>query len=162
MQNKQKLLELENTGKYVFHGSPYGDIKILEPKQGTHIPDTSKPTETILDGNPAVSATPYIDFAIFRAIINDKNIKVKFHSGFGFRNGVKEFRVSDKLILDQLKDKKGFVYVFNRSDFKPYSRDGVPHEGNMEWRSYESVEPIEVIKVSDLDLISIDLIEIMK
>lgn len=52
------------------------------------------------------------------------------------------------------------MYVFNKNEFEPYSRDGQPHPGNMEWRSYQSVKPIKVIEVSFEDLIDHSLIEI--
>lgn len=52
ISNKDKLLQLEKEGKYLFHGSPLGTIKYLEPRQARHVPDISKPTETILDGSP--------------------------------------------------------------------------------------------------------------
>jgi hypothetical protein len=150
-QSKERLIEMENSGKYVFHGSPNGDIKILEPKQGKHVPDLSKPEETILDGNPAVSATPYAEFAIFRAIINKKN-SPGFNSGFGFKNKKREFHVSSQEVLEITKDKKGFVYVFNKDEFEPYSRNGKPHKDLMEWRSYEKVKPVDVIEVTYDDL----------
>ncbi len=162
MSNKEKLLQLEKEGKYVFHGSPDGEIKALEPRQGRHVPNLDKPSKIILDGNPAVSATPYLDFAIFRAIINKKNVKFNFNSGFGFRDGKKEFRVSSKEVLEVVKDKKGFVYVFNKNEFEPYSRDGKAHEGSMEWRSHEEVKPIEIIEVDYKYLPPEDIIEIMK
>lgn len=163
MTGKEKLLKLEEEGKYVFHGSPSGDIKSLEPRQGTHVPDLTKPTKAMPDGRPAVSATPYAEFAIFRAIINGKNIKLDHHSGFGFnraRGGAKEFRVSSKEVLELAKDKVGCVYVFNKSDFEPYSRDGKIHDGLMEWRSYKEVVPIDVVKVSYNDMPKEEIIEI--
>jgi hypothetical protein len=152
MNSKEKLMKLEETGKHVFHGSADGTIKKLEPRQGKHITDISKPTETILDGNPAVSATPYSDIATFRALVNNRNIYFSHHSGFGIRDGKKEFRVSSEKVLDAVKDKKGFVYVFNKDEFEPYSRDGIPDEKNMEWRSYKEVEPIDVIEVDSSHL----------
>ncbi len=55
-------------------------------------------------------------------------------------------------MLDLVKDKKGYVYVFNKNDFEPYSRDGQPSESVMEWRSCNVVKPIEVVEVSSDDL----------
>jgi hypothetical protein len=152
MSGREKLLQLEKEGKYVFHGSPLADIKSLKPQQGTH--------NTIPDGNPAVSATPYAEFAIFRAIINRKNIPILLSSRFGFKDGKKEFLVSSKEVLDTAKDKKGFVYVFNKNEFEPYSRDGQIHKGLMEWRSYKEVRPVDIIEVNYSDLPSEDIIEI--
>jgi hypothetical protein len=146
-----KLLNLEKEGKYVFHGSPDGGIDILIPKQGKHFPNPEKIDEFILDGAPAVSATPYLEFAIFRALVNGKNAP-GMRSGVGFKNGNKEFRISSEKVFDSLKDKKGFVYVFDKKDFKPYSRNGNPHEGNMEWRAYEKVKPLKIIGVNFSDI----------
>lgn len=157
---KNKLIELESEGKYVFHGSGIPDLEYLEPKQGRHVPDMNKKEEFILDGEPAVSATPYVDFAIFRALINRVNIDYHFNSGFGFKERKKEFRVSSREVLETIKNKKGFVYVFDRKDFSPYSRDGVAKPENMEWRSYTKVKPLQVLEVSFADLPDADLIEI--
>ncbi len=111
--SKERLNELEATGEYVFHGSPNGEIEILEPRQSTRVSDPSKPSESIADGNPAVSATPYADLATFRAIINKQNIPLEeFSSGFGIDNAEKRtFQVSSAEVLDHVKDKKGYVYV---------------------------------------------------
>ncbi|MFM7088704.1 MAG: hypothetical protein ACKOW9_04190 [Candidatus Paceibacterota bacterium] len=144
---------LEKTGRYVFHGSPDGNIDVLVPKQAHHIPDLSKLTEMIEDGKPAVSATPYADFAVFRAIINRKNAPSIKHSGFGFnQNKQKEFRLSTRAVLEEIKNKKGYVYVFYKKDFEPYSRSGQAHEGDMEWRSYTEVSPVEIVEVQYEDL----------
>lgn len=158
--SKIQLIELELEGNYVFHGSGMPDLEYLEPKQGRHIPDMNKGDQFILDGEPAVSATPYVDFAIFRALINNNNIDFDFNSRFGFRGGEKEFRVSSKKVLDNVQNKKGFVYVFDRKDFSPYSRDGIPKPENMEWRSYKTVKPLQALEVSFIDLPDLDLIEI--
>ena len=76
----KRLAVLEHTGKYVFHGSTQNNLKTLEPRQGMHL---SKP-----DGDPAVSATPYAEFASFRAIINRENIPFHFRSRFSLKNGM--------------------------------------------------------------------------
>lgn len=160
MTEKEQLLKLEAEGKYVFHGSPDKDIKILEPRQGKHIPDLNKTEESILDGDPAVSATPYLEFAIFRAIINKVNVPFSHSSGFGLTNGNKNFRVSSQKVIDESQNKKGYVYVFNKKDFEPYSRDGEAGQDSMEWRSYVSIKPVHVIEVSSKDLPDRDLIEV--
>ncbi len=158
--SKEKLSQLEESGQYVFHGSPNGEIEVLEPRQGTHIPDLSKPTEVILDGRPAVSATPYADLATFRAIINGANIPIDHTSGFGVTDGKKHFRVSSEDVLTHAKDKKGYVYVFDKDKFEPYDRNGEPKLDNMEWRSYQSVKPKEVIEVTQEDLPDLEDIKI--
>lgn len=162
MSPQEKLSYLEETNQHVFHGSPDGTIKILEPRQSSHIPDISKPDEIILDGKPAVAATPHAELATFRAIINGKNIPIKHNSGFGTTGGKTHFRVSSAEVLEHAKGKKGYVYVFDRKDFKPYDRERSenPREGAMEWRAHTSVKPLEVIEVSSDDLPPTDKIEI--
>jgi hypothetical protein len=148
----QKLLDLEKTGNYVFHGSSRGDIEFLEPRQARYVPDMSKPTESALDGEPAVCATPHAEFAIFKAIINRENVPFAHRSGFGFHEDEKYFGVSSKEVLAAVTGKKGFVYVLDRNSFKPYSRTGQATERSMEWRSYGEIKPMEVIEVSSDDL----------
>jgi len=61
---KQKLLDLESSGRYLFHGSSNGGMKTLEPRQSRHFPDgKNKPDEFVDDGEPSVSATPYSEVA---------------------------------------------------------------------------------------------------
>lgn len=153
--NKERILELEKTGEYVFHGSSNGRIEVLEPRQSTHVTDPKNPKETkILDGDPAISATPYAQIAIYRAIVNEGNIKFNHTTGFGFTSPTDiYYRVdSDKTLEEAFNNKTGYVYVFNRKDFAPYNRDSQPTEEDMEWRSYKAVKPVEVIGVTSADL----------
>lgn len=48
------------------------------------------------DGDPAVVAFPYLEVAIFRAVVNSKNISGKYWSSFGYNDKTKklEFRMS--------------------------------------------------------------------
>lgn len=152
--NIEHLREMERTGNYLFHGSPDGTIETLEPRQGTHTEDSGKIIE---DGDPAVSATPYLDLAVFRGIVNKKNIKFPHTSGFGLtRNSESNmllFDISDEQTLTEaFNNKTGFVYVFNRSDFRPYSRNNIADDASMEWRSFAPVQPIEIIEIHSEDL----------
>lgn len=163
MNPRERLQHLEETNEHVFHGSPKGDIEELEPRQSNHIPDLTKPDEFILDGNPAVSATPYADLAIFRAIINGENMPFPHNSGFGTdEKGVKNYSVSSQEVLDHAKDKKGYVYVFDKKGFEPYDRDGRTEgiEKAMEWRSHEKVKPKEIIEVTSDHLPNLENIKI--
>jgi len=148
----ERLRTLEETGNYVFHGSPVSNMQALEPRQGTHTPDESKQGEKILDGKPAVSATPFVSFAIFRAIVNNANVPFKHSSRFGFKDGEREYRVSSVEVLESVRGKKGYVYVFDKDEFEPYSRDGKVRDGLMEWRAYKKVKPVEVVEVTYEDL----------
>jgi hypothetical protein len=157
----EKLLELEASGKHVFHGSPKGDLEKLEPQQGTHVPDISKPEEVILDGEPAVSATPYAELAAYRAIVNTTNIPFDHRSGFGMRDKEKVFRISSaEALAEALNNKKGYVYVFDKNDFEPYNRKREALPTSMEWRSYKEVAPLEVVEVSSKDLPPVDKIKV--
>jgi hypothetical protein len=163
--NKQKILELEKTGKYVFHGSNNGNIEVLEPRQSYHFNNPEDLEEKgSPDGEPAVAATPYAEIAIFRAIVNGGNIQSHHLSGFGFKQNKKDqmyFSLEPIEAVNEAYDnKKGFVYVFNKADFKPYLRDGQADESAMEWRCDKTIKPLEVIEVTSADLRPIDNIEI--
>ena len=160
---KEKLHQLESEGLYLFHGSPTADIEEFELRQSTHIVDIEKPHEMINDGEPAISATPYADIAIFRSIINRKNIdKIDITSSFGSNSeGELEFSVSNPEILEKARGGTGFVYVFDKNNFAPYSRDGVAHESGMEWRSYKQVKPIQVVPVNFDDMPELERIKIV-
>lgn len=146
---KDKLVELEKAGKYVFHGSPVGDLEILEPRQAQTIKDGTHVMAD--DGKPAVATSPFVDIAIFRAIFNRVNIKENYTSSFSYRNGTLFFS-TNKESLEQAKNCEGYVYVFEKQDFYEYSP--------MEYRSEEPVRPVEVIKVGFEDLPTEDKIEI--
>lgn len=148
-QNKEKLKKLEETGKYLFHGSPIGNIEKLEPRQALHYVGKNKP---IFDGEPSVAAAPDSETAIFMAVINSKNVHLSnLSSGFYSENNKMHFTVSSQKVLDEIKNKKGYVYVFEKTFFEPYSRNGNATERS-EWRAYQDVKPVEVIEVDSGDL----------
>lgn len=101
--------------------------------------------ENIDDGDPAVCATPFADIAIFRALINDKNLEeVDYNSSFGTNEDGGLFcSVSDNA-LDVVKGKLGYVYIFRKDEFK--------ETGAMESRINKSVKPIDTVVVSVDDL----------
>jgi hypothetical protein len=134
---REKLHALELEGKYVFHGSP-GHISILEPKQAYNFGKEH--------GEPSIVATPMADVAIFRAVINSKNFPENHASSFGVNeDGTLHFEAS-KDILENIKSKKGFVYVLSKAGFKSF--EGSP----MEFRSTKETAPEEVIEVTADDL----------
>lgn len=160
LSGREILTGLETKGKYLFHGSADGNIETLEPRQSVRVADMNNPTEMVNDGEPAVSATPYSNVAIFRSIINHKNIKLDYSSSFGKIGPDLLFSVSSEKVLEQARDKKGFVYVFDKSDFQPYNRNGNADEQSMEWRSYKEVRPVKVVEVGYGDLPPTDQIKI--
>lgn len=139
--SKEKLLELEKTGKYVFHGSFY-ELEQLDSRQGYNFDE--KLGKMIEDGEPAVSASPYAGIAIFRAIVNNENAPKNHKSEFGYSNDKLSFGASKETLSQIDRNKKGFVYVLDRNDFII-----IP---GMFWRSDHAVKPIEVIEVSFDDL----------
>lgn len=142
LSSRDKLLSLEKEGKFVFHGSP-DEIETLEPRQPLIYNVQKKEKEK--HGNPCVAATPYADIAIFRAIVNSKNFS---HGGYASflkvdKEGVMKLATT-KQVLEEIEDKKGFVYVLDKSVFDKFS--------NMEWRSESPIKPEDVIVVTAEDL----------
>lgn len=96
-QQKEKLLELEKTGNYVFHGSGFKIEEEFEPRQAyNHKLKQDGTYDTIPDGQPAVFASHIIDIAIFMAIFNSENLKKSCRSGFSFVDGTVLFRVNQE------------------------------------------------------------------
>lgn len=148
----KSLRELEQSGEYLFHGSPTPGIEVMEARQGRHVPDLTKPNEVVLDGEPAISATPFLDIAIFMAVVSGANISGKFNSGYGFEGGAPVFRVHPGGALEQALKKKGYIYVFPKSDFTPYDREGRKRPIYAEWRSPKSLRPLCVFQVALSDM----------
>ncbi len=141
-RERAKLRELENEGKWVFHGSG-SKIEKLEPRQAHNYPNNSEEGK-IPDDKPAVFASPLADIAIFMAVINRNNAPKGSRSGFTNNGGRDfEFRVT-KETMDQIHGATGFVYVFDKRKFIPRSSGQV--------LSYESVEPEKVVVVTEKDL----------
>jgi|SRR3989344_6858131 len=146
-EGKRKLLELEKTGKYFFHGSP-SEVEVFEPRQSHNTIDGVQ----IKDGDPAVSASPAIDYAIFMAIINSKNCSQGSSSSTSTHSNNREsdqftlsFHVTENTWKQLNENASGWVYVFNREDF-PFKK--TPSE----YRSHVHVSPIERILVFKEDL----------
>jgi len=138
---REILLNLEAENKYVFHGSENPNLEILEPRQAYTVVEGEKEN----DDEPGVHASRFVDIAILMALINIENCKEGFESGFRYEDKV--ILSVDKKALDQLnKSSLGYVYVFEKNDFKP--------RGMSQSISYESVKPIRVIEVRKEDLSS--------
>jgi len=140
---KGELLGLEKQGNFVFHGTA-ADIDILEPRQAV---DTIKGP----DRDPAIFASSSAEFAIFHAIINGKNVHDAISESGADQNkkdGSYKLKFGlPKGILDQLPDSAcGWVYVFNKKDFKEIPDRYVEFESNI------AVTPIKKIQVFKRDL----------
>lgn len=139
-KNREKLLAMEAEGKYVFHGS-LESVEELEPRQAEN---SNKETgEQEKDGEPAVFATPHADTAIFRALVNGRDVDGESSSRFGMGDDGLHFSATQNL-LDAARTKRGKVYVLDRKQFQKF-------EGT-QCRSFEKVMPIEVVEVDFNDL----------
>jgi hypothetical protein len=120
------LKKLEFTNNFVFHGTSISNIKNLEPRGKDLV----------------VVASPYIDIAIFRAIVR------KGRSEFGvWADGRLNFK-ADKEALNSTEGNVGYVYVLNKTQFKPKGKNPAA----MDWRSKKSIKPLIKIKVKDSDI----------
>jgi len=139
-KNREKLLALEKEGKYVFHGSPE-QIEILEPRQAEKI--NKKTGEMEKYGEPAIYATVYAETAIFRALINAKDVIGDSESSFGMNESGLHFSTT-KNLLEAAKKKVGKVYVLDRQKFSNFR--------GMQCESNESITPLDIVEVSFDDL----------
>lgn len=142
---RKKLELLESTGEYLFHGSPTTDIEEFEPRQAMTGDEVTKVMHN--DGPPGVAAAEIADIAVFRAIVHKNNLPKNspFSSSFSGDIETQLYGVDERTI-QKLKDSDsvGYVYVFRKSDFQPYS--------GLEWRSEKPVRPVDVVAVSLGDL----------
>lgn len=141
-QERARLRELENSGNFVFHGSGK-KLERLEPRQAHNYPDKN-PEVKIPDDKPAVFATPNADIAIFMSVFNKENASKGSRSSFGANDDGPHYFGVTKETMDQIKNANGYVYVFEKSKFNMRSK--------MEGLSYEPVEPVEIVEVSERDL----------
>jgi len=141
-KGREKLLALEKEGVYIFHGSPEL-LEELEPRQPKTYDYNQK--QMIDDGKLSVVATPFVEIAIFRAIINKKveAEKGKCWSRFSSDNGKLEFATTSE-VLELAKKVRGYVYVFKKEDFERHN--------SMEWRSAHKVRPTFIFEVNFEDL----------
>ena len=137
---RERLLELERSGQYVFHGSARS-IETLEPRQGRDFSERTGRMEP--DGAPAVAATEHADVAIFRALVNPEQFPGSgYGSGFGVADGKHHFEATQE-VLDGIKDKAGYVHVLLKRGFQPVRG---------EWRAEEPVRPESIVRVTADDL----------
>ena len=142
---KQILENLEKTGRYVFHGSPFKILK-FQPRQAFNsIKKEDGEYEKIPDGDPAVFTSPFVKTAIFMAVMNKKNAPLESRTGFSSNNnGNFEFRATQETMNQISEDASGYVYVFEKEKFQEINFN--------ESVSHEEVEPIMFIEVTKKDL----------
>lgn len=147
---RKKLFILEQTGKYVFHGTGE-DIDVLEPRQA-HKFTEGPGGKGRKDGAPSVFASTSADFAVFFAILNPKNCPLGRHAevaSFSFKDGTYDlrFKASEATLSQLSADSFGYVYVFDKAAF-------VEREpGGLEYTNRNPVKPLEKIKVTKTDIL---------
>jgi len=143
---KTKLLQLESTHQYVFHGSKEAR-NVLEPQQAYNYIQGKK----VPDGEPAIFASALIDYAIPMALFNKENCPQGVSFSLGMHGESPEtatlyVRISQKT-LDQLSEKSvGYIHVFPRSPFS------LRESGGVEYVSYAPQHPSHIIEVHKWDL----------
>lgn len=138
---KQKLLELEESGNFVFHGSGF-KISEFEPRQACNYINGKQ----IPDGKPAVFASSAVEYAIFMAIINKINCPKGCRSSAGGMAGALRFRATKETLEQVSEQASGWVYYFDKDTFEPRS------EQESEFVSYDRAAPVGKIKVLKTDL----------
>jgi hypothetical protein len=152
-QEKEKLLKLEQTGEYVFHGS--GElVRIFGPRQAHNFKNEVQEE----DGEPAVFASSAADYAIFMAIIHKKNCPQGYYSSAGQseKDGISYLRLrATEKTLRQLDDAVyGWVYIFRKDQFTPRE------EGGIEYVCTHRIAPLKRVRVTKRDLSeTIELLE---
>ena len=140
---KDRLLELEAEGKFLFHGSPIL-LEELDLKQPVNY--EKRTGKEVLDGNLCVAATQFSKIAVFRALTHQSQFFGQKGCGSSFGLTLEgNIRLAlTKKAWKQLEGKTGYVYVLDRTEFSIRSA--------WEWRSEHKVTPLEVIIVLVEDL----------
>lgn len=140
-EGREKLFELEKNGSVLFHGS--GDIiENFEPRQAFDYVDGKQ----IPDGPPAVFATPFLDCAIFKALISKKNFPKGSYSAWSAKpEGGFIFKASKETIKGLRNEMIAYVYIFSKNEFQKKS--------GIDWVSYDIVRPIRAFIVRRSDFI---------
>lgn len=129
-----KLKKLQQSGKYLFHGSSIGDIELMEPRQAMSF--------NAPHGEPAVCASEVIEPPIFMAVIGSK-----YAGGWGKKDGKSRYGfyiLGSDLKRAYVENWHGYVYVLGRDSFESFQ--------GWEWRSSSPVKPEMVVPVSLNDL----------
>lgn len=127
------------TRGYLFHGSPIGNIEILEPKQASH---SGKP-----DGKPAVCASDSFWDSMFKGLYNDHHLPVKDRYKSGWSNdGSNLSYYSTENLSKAAEGAVAHLYLLDPGDFMwvdlSFGQDNKPRR---ELRSMEPVLPLAKI-----------------
>ncbi len=137
-ENLKHLLDLEMSGKYAFHWS---DVYLdkLDPKPAERLENG----KMVPDWESAIFASEFAKIAVFRSLIRKERVSWNATSSFGVEGYNVKLSLTPNL-LESAKWQLWYVYVFERWDFQEFY--------NMECKSYKSLKPKEIIKVSFWDL----------
>lgn len=141
---RSRLLDYEESGDYLFHGTVSSDVRQFEPRQPTGV--TRDQNGTPFTFPPSVFATPSVDIAIYAASLKP------YGRGAWCQHLIDGVVVITFYADDDTKamstGKTGFVYVFERSDFDPVD----PHVMPGEWTATTAVVPRDCVAVTNVEL----------
>ncbi len=136
------LKRLENSGEFVFHGSPNRDIAVMEPRPATDTSGDSFKNDT------AVFADARSAYAILRALIPSRDkVSGDWTLSTGMRKGIPEIQASED-IARMFGTERGMVYVMPKKDFEE-SKDLV------QWKSKNPEKPFYKVEVGIEDYKSV-------
>lgn len=134
ISSKESLLALANSGEYLFHGSP-SEVEVFEPRQAyTDIDGVRK-----ADGEPAVFASTEIETPLFRSIFHEstfEGLEGDYELGFSNSDDGTQKIHANEAAIDVCKERRGYVYVFKKEDFRLLV--------NTEWVTETNVRPVAV------------------
>lgn len=142
ISSKERLQELESTGEYLFHGSPF-KINTFEPRQA-YTDVNGEPTP---DGEPSIFASAEIETPIFRSIFHESSfdsLEGSYEAGFSNGDDGSHYIHASDSAVEVCKQNTGYVYVFKRSNFIL--------RGNSEWVSGVEVKPVAVFRTNFNDI----------
>lgn len=143
ISSKERLQELEATGNFLFHGSPF-QVATFEPRQAYTDDDDGQPTP---DGEPAVFASAEIETPIYRSIFHESSfggLEGSYEIGFSNSDDGSHYIHANEAAVEVCKENTGYVYVFKRDDFAL--------RGNSEWVATKEVQPVAVFYSSFDDI----------
>jgi len=130
------LARLEKTAKFLFHGSPCGGIKVLEPREAEDVGGDEWGNDTAVYAVPAV-------IAVGRAILSKREaIKGKWSMGSSSSPGEPGGPVTT--VSSNVTLGKGSVYIIGKQGFVPNAR-------NNEWKSKVGVKVLGEVEVNPED-----------
>jgi len=127
------------TRGYLFHGSPRGDIELLEPRQANH---SGEP-----DGEPAICASDSFWDSMFKGIYNAHHLPVpeKYKSGWS-NDGSNLSYYSTENLSKAAKGATAHLYLLDPTDFKWVDLGlGSDDKPRRELRSMKPVLPLTKI-----------------